>query len=393
MTNSSQLKKILFHAGLVFTLGFTFLSCAQLTKNRALPQSRLVISVNWVRSSLAKKNEGFRKVNRMTPIIYKNLVIVGNALDGLVAYHQNNGQEVWHVDIPHGVEASGTLIKDRLFVGSNNGRLYSIDLTNAQIIWTFDTKSEVVAEPLLHDGILYFISGSQSIFALDAITGKQLWTYNRQDTANLMTIRGGSKPAFSNGILFVGFSDGSLVSFNAKTGTQQSEITLNKNTRFKDIDSSPVIDGDSIYINSYDDKLYCVSKSRGEIIWSIKGGGISTPLITGDKIIFTTSKGELIVASKKDGHELWRYQTDNGIITDPIIYQGLLVAGESMGSLIFLDLLDGHIKGSYEPGRGIFSKPNINTQNKSLYFISGEGNAYSVRAELIQKAFISYLRQ
>ncbi len=353
---------------------------------------KLVISTNWIQDTLNAKNIGFRKINRMTPVIYKDLVIFGNAIDGLVAFNNSSGAEVWRIAVPHGVESGSAVIRDRLFVGSNNGKVYGIDLKLAEIIWTFDTRSEVVAEPILDNGIIYFLSGSQSVFALDASTGKQLWTYNRQDTSNLMTIRGGSKPAISGGNLYVGFSDGSLVSFNAKTGTQQWEIALNKNTRFKDIDASPVVDGDFLYINSYDDKMYCVSKSKGEIIWFSKNGGVSTPVISGDRIFFSTSKGELIALAKKDGQEFWKYKTENGIFTDPIIYNGLITSGESQGSLVFIDMLSGVKKGSFEPGRGVFSKPSANLDQGSIYFISGEGNAYSLRAGTSTKASINYLK-
>ncbi len=362
------------------------------THSTLTDQSRFLVSINWVQDSLSKKNVGFRKINRMTPVRYKNLVIFGNALDGLVAFNQDSGAEAWRIEIPQGVESGAALIKDRLFVGSNNGKMYGIDLQSAQIIWTFDTKSEIVAEPTLTEGVLYFLSGSQSVFALDAATGKQLWTYNRQDTTNLMTIRGGSKPALAGNNLYVGFSDGSLVSFNAKTGTQQWEITLNKNTRFKDIDASPVVDADYIYINSYDDKLYCVSKSKGEIVWSTRSGGFSTPIVAGDHIFYSNSKGELSALSKKDGKELWKFKTENGIFTDPVLFNGLITVGESQGSLIFIDMLTGLKKGQIEPGRGVFSRPAVNTDQRTVYFISGEGNAYSVKAESSTKSSIFYLK-
>ncbi len=376
-------------AVLLFTLFFA-LSC---THSQKPPDAKFLVTVNWVRDTLAKKNEGFRKINRMSPVLYKNTVITGNALDGLVAFDRVSGAELWRIAIPHGVESGAAVIRDRLFVGSNNGKMYGIDLQQAQILWTFDTKAEIVAEPILADGALYFLSGSQSVFALDAATGKQLWTYNRQDTTNVMTIRGGSKPALANGNLYVGFSDGSLVAFSAKTGTQQWEITLNRNSRFKDIDSSPLVDSDFIYINSYDDKLYCVSKANGEIIWSVKSGGVSTPIVAGDKLFYTTSKGDLVALAKKDGKELWRYKSDSGgILSDPVLYNGFVTAGESQGSLIFIDMLSGIKKGAFEPGRGVFSRPTASVEQKAIYFISGEGNAYSIRAESSTKASIDYLR-
>ena len=154
-----------------------------------------------------------------------------------------------------------------------------------------------------------------------------------------------------------------------------------------------MVDSDFIYINSYDDKLYCVSKANGEIIWSVKGGGVSTPIVAGDKLFYTTSKGDLVALAKKDGKELWRYSSDGGgILSDPVLYSGFVTAGESQGSLIFIDMLSGIKKGAFEPGRGVFSRPTASVEQKAIYFISGEGNAYSIRAESSTKASIDYLR-
>lgn len=374
-------------------LGLILLSVSCSTPAKPVAKKfKLDVTPFWVQDTLSQSNNGFRKINRMTPLIYKNQIVVGNALDGLVSYDLNSKTELWRIAIPFGIEASGYLAKDILFVGSNNGKMYSIDLTNQQILWFFDTKSEIVAEPLLVNGVLYFISGSQSVFALDASTGKQQWTYNRQDTANVMTIRGGSRPAYSNGFIYFGFSDGSLVSFNAKTGTPQWEISLNRNTRFKDIDSSPIIDGDAIYINSYDDSLYCLSKNKGEILWKSKMGGASTPILFSDKIITSSSRGELASLSKKDGTILWKTKTTEGIFVDPALFKGLVVAGESQGKLNFFDVLTGELKGSFEPGRGVFSKAAVAVDKNSVFFISGEGNVYGVHAEYNNKSSIYYLK-
>ncbi len=357
------------------------LASCNLTNKKNLNSSKIQLSAVWVQDTLAQKNFGYRKINRMSPLIYKNQLIVGNAIDGLVSYQIGTQNEVWRIPIPQGIEASGVMINNRLFVGSNNGKLYSINLNQGQILWSFDTKSEVVAEPTLVDGILYFLSGSQSVFAVDAVTGKQLWTYNRQDTSNLMTIRGGSKPSYSNGFLYIGFSDGSVVSLNARTGTPQWEMTLNRNTRFKDIDSTPLIDGDSIYINSYDDKLYCLSKNKGELIWKANYGGASTPFILGSRLFTTSSQGELVALSKKEGSLIWKTKTTNGLFIDPALYKGLIVTGETQGKLNLFDSLTGELKASFEPGRGVFSKPLVLADQNLIYFISGEGNIYGLKVE------------
>lgn len=278
-----------------------------------------IVSPRWVQDTLLVPNKKFRKINRMSPVIYKNSVITGNSIDGLVAYDLKTRNQLWRQPIEHGVEASAAVIRDTLFVGSNSGRVYSVNMPDGRINWSFDTKSEVVAEPLLDEGVIYFLSAAQSVYALDAATGNQIWIYSRQDTTGGMTIRGGSKPAISNGQVFVGFNDGSLVVLNAKTGTEQWEITLNRNSRFKDIDASPVIDEDTLLINSYDDKLYCISKSKGEIIWSAPYGGPSTPVIDGERVFSTSSRGELVALNRKDGTLQWKRETNRGVFIEPAL--------------------------------------------------------------------------
>lgn len=344
----------------------------------------------WVQDTLMTANHKFRKVNRMTPVIYKNSVVVGNSYDGLVSYNLDTKNINWRANIELGVEASGSMVRDTLFIGSNNGKIYSIDLVDGEVNWTFDTKSEAVSEPLLDEGVLYFITASQSVYALDATNGKQQWIYSRQDTTGGMTIRGGSKPAISEGVLYVGFSDGAVVAISAKTGTEQWEITLNRNTKFKDIDSSPVIVGDLVYINSYDDKLYCLSKAKGEILWASPYGGASTPLVVGETLFTTSSKGDFVALNKQDAKLLWQKSTKNGVFIDPLDFGDLVVTGESQGKLLFMNKLSGETLGSFEPGRGVFSKPVVHKEK--LYFISGEGNIYGLEAKYESKSSIYYLK-
>ncbi len=326
----------------------------------------------------------------MTPVIYKNSIIVGNALEGLTAYDLKSKDVIWRLSLPNGVEASSASVRDTLFVGANNGKVYSVNMQSGAINWEFDTKSEVVAEVLLEEAVLYFISGTQSVYALDAFTGKQLWIYSRQDTTSGMTVRGGSKPALSNGLLYTGFSDGSLVALNSKTGTEQWEITLNRNTRFKDIDASPVVNEDIILVNSFDDKLYCLSKNKGEILWSAPYGGASTPMIDGDRVFSSSSRGEFVALNIKDGTLIWKRNSTSGVFVEPSLYNSLVLTGESQGKMLLLNKIDGSLTGSFEPGRGVFSKPAV--QQNKIYFISGEGNLFGLEARYQDKSKINYLR-
>jgi hypothetical protein len=62
-------------------------SCSVLQTINEDNNKKFVVNAHWVQDTLRQENSGFRKINRMSPILYKNSVVVGNAYDGLVSYN------------------------------------------------------------------------------------------------------------------------------------------------------------------------------------------------------------------------------------------------------------------------------------------------------------------
>lgn len=347
----------------------------------------------WVRSTLDQPNEKYRKINRMTPIIAGSLLIQGNGLDGIVAYDRASGDFKWRVNVPNGVEGGAAFINDRLFFGGSDGNFYSVSLRDGKVLWTYAAKAENLSEPVIDsvNGVVFFLSGNNVVYALDAESGRQVWTYSRQDTNNF-SVRGGTKPALKNDLLYVGFSEGSLIAFNTKSGSPVWELQLNKNKRFRDIDATPALDGEYLYVSGYDDKLYCIQALRGEIVWKIDGGGYYGITLVGDKLYYPTSTGDVFALKKSDGSKLWAYKLNDGIPTGIRTFKGLIAFGESQGKLVFLDQGTGKKIGEFEPGRGILSTPAIDEKSERLYFVSGEANIYSIEARWDYPSWFSYLR-
>lgn len=369
--------------GLVFLGGCATLNTT-LEKWSSLNNSKRDYEVKaaWVRQAPETPNLGFRKINRMTPVVTEDLVIQGNGVDGLVAYSKGLGYRKWRLKIENGVEPTAAVIKDRLFVGASDGKFYSVEMSTGTIQWSFDTKSENLAQPLLHDGVVYFLAGNNVFYALDAVSGRQLWLYSRQDTSEF-SIRGGSQAALHNGILYVGFSDGSLVALKSENGTPLWEVQLNKNKRFRDIDATPVVADNNIYVSGYDDKLYCLNLN-GEIQWRVEAGGYSPVTVSGDRIYYPTTNGEVMALNKNNGSTVWKFEVPDGIATEIKFINGDLVFGESQGALRFLEKNQGKEIGSFTPGRGILATPYVSEKDNRVYFISGEANVYAVEAKWIK---------
>lgn len=358
----------------------------------------------WVRDTLSNTNKGYRKINRMTPLIYKDLVIQGNSFDGVVAYRQDSGQRVWTFPVYEGVESSSALFKDFLFIPGNDGFFYSLNAATGALNWKIATQTENLGEPFYDEteGIVFFQTGLGSVYSVDAASGRIIWTYSRQDTSQF-SIRGNSQPVVYKDFVFNGFSDGSLVALNKKTGTVAWEIFLNKNRRFRDIDSKPYLDGNLIYIQAFDDQLYCVSAENGTIQWKTDFGGYDGLLVTQDFIYASTTESEVIALEKQSGKVKWRYKSKGGLPSRPVAYDNTILFGESQGALVFLERDSGEKIFEFSPGRGIMSAPAIlevspkqnlsNSKNKrnsartpsskklgKFFFISGEGNLYGIEA-------------
>lgn len=355
-------------------------ACTQFERLQSETKEKRIFKAEkkWVRQTTLEDQLKFRKINRFKPVLYKDLVIQGNSIDGLVAYTQQGGQSRWRLAIPNGVESSAALINNRLFFGAMDGQFYSVNADNGMVIWTFPTRIETLAEPLLVDGVVYFLTGNNSLFALDAATGKQSWIYSRQESSTL-SIRGGSKPAYKNGSLIVGFSDGALVSLLAETGTVKWERQLSRNKRFKDLDSDIVIDKDFIYVLGFDDSVYCLNVNTGEEIWRYRTGGYGRPYVSQDMVYFASTNNEMIALNKESGREVWKINlTKSSIASSPEFYKGTIAFGESNGMLRFVDALSGNSIAHFEPGRGVFAQPAIDAEANRAYFVSNEANLWAL---------------
>lgn len=269
------MKKI-FTSLLSFAAVLSLSSCSLLEGGKSHSERRVLEAKNqWVKSTTDKDNLGFRKINRMKPLLYKNWVIQANGMDGIAAYDQQTGREKWKLSIENGVEASAAIINDRVFFGANDGQFYSVFAETGKVLWTFPIRIEGLSEPLIADGNVYFMTGNNTLYALDASSGRQLWLYSRQDTAAI-SIRGGSKPTLKNGTLYAGFSDGAVVALLASNGAVKWEKQLNKNKKFRDLDSDPVIEGDFLYILGYDDHCTVCVLPR-EILFGPRAVAVMAP--------------------------------------------------------------------------------------------------------------------
>lgn len=377
---------------LILGLFLFSLGCSTLNMAGSPAAKELQITKKLVRETTENPILRYRKINRAKPLIVGDILVVANSHDGVSGYDLENGNLKWHFFVQNGVEKEPVYFKDNLYFGGNDGFFYSIKAKSGIENWKNHVKTEIVSTPAFDsaEGRVYFLTTSNSLFAMDAESGKQVWTYTRQDPSSY-SIRGGTSPLVQGNLVYVGFSEGSFVAFNKSNGTINWEIQLNKNKRFKDIDSTAVIDAGKIYVSGYDDKLYCLSQSNGEILWKFEAGGYANVTIKEGVLFFPSTNGKVYALDKQSSKKIWEYELKNGIPTEVSLYKDLLVFGESQGKVIFLRTDNGDYVNGFEPGRGVLSSIQVNDKKSEVYFVSGEANLYTLDVKWKSKNLFSFV--
>lgn len=360
---------------LLSLLAFGFVGCSSLTT----APNKLVVEKRWVRDTPAQEYFGGRRIHRFQPLLLDKLVIVGNSIDGIVAYDRDTAHEKWRIHIKDGVEGGAYVSEDVLYFGAGDGQLYAVQPETGNILWTYPLKAEGLGRPLVKNGTLYVLGGNNVAHCLNAKTGKLNWVYNRREASNI-SVRGASQPALIGDQIVIGFSDGALLSLNRTSGAVIWEANLNHNKRFKDVDATPIVDGENIYVSSYDGGLYAVTKSDGKILWSIEDGGFEEVAIQGNTLFYSSNKGKLYALDKGSGKVIWSKNIPEVTSTGPVLYKGTLMIGEYAGGLRFYDARTGDFLTEFHPGRGVTSRAAVDVKKNEVYFISHDANLFALRA-------------
>lgn len=318
----------------------------------------------------------------MPPLINENLIIQGNGVDGIAAFHKKSGHEVWSLKLKNGVEGGAALDGDHLFFGSNDGSFYCLESFSGRVIWKIALQSESLTQPIVNDQTVYHVTANNTLYALDKNTGQILWVKANAAKSN-MSLRGQTTPLYHQGVLYLGFSDGMFSAINAENGRELWSKRLGDDKKFTDVDASPRIYDNCLLVASYANALFCLDKNTGHTHWRHDRGGYQAATVYGDKVYYPTADGTLDILDLSSGKLLKQIVKIQGLSTEVVVANDKLIYGETSGAVIVRDLSTLEKEDQYWTGRGVFARPTFDNKGQALYVVSNQGNLY--RLDLISK--------
>ncbi len=162
-------------------------------------------------------------------------------------------------------------------------------------------KSGVRLAPAFADGRLYAGSTNGDLVALDALSGKRVW-----QKGGALRYAGG--PAVAGNLLVVGTLDGQVAAVNAQDGTQRWQVDVSS-----EVIAAPAISDGIVVVRTHDGRLYGLDANDGSRKWiydhstvpllSLRG---NSPPVVHDGVVFTgDDKGKVVALRLTDGVVIW----------------------------------------------------------------------------------------
>lgn len=231
-----------------------------------------------------------------------------------------------------------------------------INFDKSSFSWSFykgDLFDRFLFSPVIKNDKVFFLKTSGVLYSYDLKTEKKIWKkriFPRKFLKNYQT----PKISHFNNVIFAIAGINRIVAVNESDG----EILW-----FKDISaipiSSPVSDGDLVYVSTNDNKVYAFDFKSGKLQWMQSGVlrktaifGAADLVIYDNLLIAAYSSGEIYAVDKKTGESLWSNDLNisravssdfylNDIDATPVIKDDVIYAIGNGGLMMAINIKDG----------------------------------------------------
>ena len=197
-----------------------------------------------------------------------NLILLPGWNGTLYALEADSGLKLWQFEAGLPLRAAPAFDTDRFYVVSGSGTMTTLGL-DGEVLWQLDLGAPLLSTPAVTPNGPVVVSRPGELVALDR-SGKIRWKKSLQEVCFY------SSPVFSDGILYVGTTAGSLWKLQASDGS-----TIWRQQGFGPVYATPRIDGRRILLGDNDGNLSIVGAESGTIVsqFRLDGAVQGTPLV------------------------------------------------------------------------------------------------------------------
>ncbi|HLF19852.1 MAG TPA: PQQ-binding-like beta-propeller repeat protein [Bacteroidota bacterium] len=241
--------------------------------------------------------------------------------------------------------------------------------------WEYNTVAGMTATPLVRDSVIVLGTLNGEVQVVNFRNGKRLG-YVSLDAP----IAGTPVWDGSNVIVPLSGPNASLISMSLRSPDRLWALTLGP------IESSPLLQGDYVYVTTLEGNAYCLKKNDGSEVWKFKttAGDIrkpirSSPASDGETIFFGCDDAAIYAVNQKEGTLKWRFQTKGSVFATPVVLAKQIVVGSLDGHVYCLDSRNGNLMWRFDTRSRIYGAAS--TDGYRVFVGAADGVFYALEAE------------
>jgi len=279
-----------------------------------------------------------------------------------------------------------------VFAVAGTNRVVAINAKDGEVMWKKDISAIPISKPFIVDGLLYLITNDNKIYAFNYLDGSLVWI--QSGVFKPTAIFGSPEIISYKDKLLVSYSSGEIYAISKKNGeyfwSNNLNISraINSDFYLNDIDSSPIIDDNIVYVSGNGGLMMAINIETGEYVWKKEIASTSNFWLAGNFIYLINNENKLLAIHKKDGLIKWISQLPNLKKKDKVktkyIYNGVIMAGDKLlisrtdGVLLVASPLNGKVESEFKVAKKISHTPIV--LNNKIYFYALE----SLTARIIE---------
>jgi outer membrane protein assembly factor BamB len=242
-----------------------------------------------------------------------------------MALNKTTGTKVWSFTEPNGYGWVGSpLVKDEyVYLTTFGGGFYALNKTSGEVLWHREDIGQIVCSAAYDEGVVFISSNSTaSQYALNATDGETIWQVTYGASWD-------SSPVVYRGMVIQVTRD---LATNVWSTNVMNETNGNLIRKFegKGAPSTPLVQGDSIFIASNDRRMWAYDLLTGKELWhtvELHNGypqeySYSSPAASGGKIFYQSLSGVLYMIDEATGTVGWYCTLDGSGYGSPSLGNG-----------------------------------------------------------------------
>lgn len=318
----------------------------------------------------------------LQPYVDGRYAYVAQPNGSLCCIDWQTGTLKWQQQLADNFVTSIAAAKHALVVGGAKGQLYVIDKYRGVLLWQQSLGSEILVAPVVEGERIFIKTADAKVYAFKLKTGAQAWMY--QHDPSEFVLRSMSAPLTYRDMVVVGFADGQLVALSQTSGQVRWIKTIAKATidkRINDIAATPVLQGDRLYVATYQSGLTAIDLTRDKRYWTFDIKVHQDLLMDADSIYVVDAANTLWRLNKQSGRVMWQQEgLRHRHLSRPVLLGNKLIVTDQTGYVHVLAKSTGQIISHFQFGQTrMMADPLVVEQTVLLYGDNGLLAKYQIR--------------